>query len=435
MKEKLTNNIGLKLLSLLLAFLLWVTVINSQDPLEKKEFTNVPVTILNESSLTEKDKIPEIVEGETITVEVEARRSICDKLTVRDIVAVADFEKLSVTNAVTIEVSVKGYTSREVEIVRGQNEVMKLSLEDSISKEFPVKIATMGEPATGYVTGDMVASPNIITLTGSSTQIGKIKEVVLVVDISDLSNERQVSDVPVVYDMEGEIVDSGKVSLSSENVKVTVPVLKTKSVTIDVKTVGEVAAGYEISSISYLPQSVIVAGTATDLVLLGNKLTAYVDVTDATGNVESNMDITALWDADYKSLRLVGDEETRLSVTVTVREQEEKIMEITPGSVEIGGVAMGLEARIRELSQNQVCLKGNQTKLKETTLAKLAPRVDLTGYTPGTYTVAVSFENLSGLLLRDIIFAQVIVTEAVEPTPIPTPTPTAEPTAPPVVTE
>ena len=136
MKEKLTNNMGLKLLSLILATILWLGVINSQDPIETVTFDDVPVTITNEGSLTAKDKIPEVVEGDTISVVVEARRSICDKLTKKDIIAIADFEKISVTDAVPIEVSVYGYTDREVEIVRGTNKMMKLRLEDSVSKDF-----------------------------------------------------------------------------------------------------------------------------------------------------------------------------------------------------------------------------------------------------------------------------------------------------------
>ena len=66
MKEKLTSNIGLKLLSLFLATFLWLAVVNSQDPIETVTFTDVPVTIINEDALTEKDKIPEVVEGDKI---------------------------------------------------------------------------------------------------------------------------------------------------------------------------------------------------------------------------------------------------------------------------------------------------------------------------------------------------------------------------------
>jgi len=224
MKERVSHNFGLKLLSVMLAALLWLVVINSQDPVETVTFEDIPVTIINEEALTAKDKIPEVVEGDSVSVVVEARRSICDKLTKADIEAVADFEKVSVTDAVPIEVSVKGYSEREVEIVRGMNQVMKLRLEDSISRDFRVKISTTGQAAEGYVIGDMTASPNVITLTGSSTQISKVKEVILMVDVDNISSESQATGVPVIYDMNGDIVNSSKVTMSTKEVAVTIPV-------------------------------------------------------------------------------------------------------------------------------------------------------------------------------------------------------------------
>lgn len=408
MKEKLTNNIGLKLLSLFLAFVLWAGVINSQDPVETMTFEDVPVKIINEDSLTAKDKIPEVIEGDTITVVVEARRSVCDKLTKNDIVAVADFEKISLTDAVPIEVSVNGYTEREVEIVRGLNQVMKLSLEDTVSKDFRVKIATSGDPTMGYVTGDMVASPNVITLTGSNTQISNIKEVVFVVDITGISTERQVIGVPVIYDMNGEVVSNSKVTMSSTTVKVNIPVLKTKRVAVEVKTTGTPAEGYEVTGISYQPDVVTVAGTEAELFLLGNKITAYCDITGADDVVEANFDIAALWNDSLSSLRLVDEEE--LAVTVTLKPYEEKVFELEPSSLEIRNLPTGFRAEIIKFSQNQVRVRGNQTKLKETTLEKMSPYIDLLGYSKnGIYVVAVCFDDLSGLLLQDMITIEVRV--------------------------
>lgn len=409
--KKLTNNIGLKLLSLLIASLLWVSVINSQDPVETVTFHDVPVTVINEDSLAAKDKIPEILEGDTITVVVEARRSICDKLTKNDIIATADFEKISLTDAVPIEVSVNGYSDHEAEIVRGMNQMMKLSLEDSVSKEFRVKIATSGEPASGYVTGSMVASPNMITLTGSSTQISNIKEVVLVVDITGISGESQISGVPIVYDMDGEVVSSSKVTMSATNVRVNIPVLKTKAVRITVHTTGEPATGYEVASVSYEPDSVTVAGTTTDLLFLGSEIRVYCDITGADSVVEKNYDIASLWREELSSLKLVDDEE--LAVTVTLKELEEKVLEITNNSVEIRGLGEGLKAEIMTLTQNQIRIRGNQVKLKETTLAKLAPYIDLSGYEEtGIYEVVIYFKDLSGLLMQDIVKAEVRISAA-----------------------
>ena len=414
MKEKVTHNIGLKLLSLGLAALLWLVVINSQDPVETKTFEDIAVTIINEDSWTAKDKIPEIVEGDTVSVVVEARRSICDKLTRADIVAVADFEKISVTDAVPIEVSVQNYNEREVEIVRGMNQVMKLRLEDSMTKDFRVKISTTGQTKEGYVIGDMVASPNMITLTGSSTQISKVKEVVLVVDVDNISKDSQSKGVPVIYDMNGDIVNSSKVTMSVGEVAVTIPVLKTKTVKIAVSTIGEPMTGYEVGNVSFQPDMVTIAGTISDLVLLGSSLHAYCDVTNQDGIVEENIDIASLWDESLESLRLV--DEDKLAVTITLKEYDKKVFEVTPASVELRGLSEHLIGTIDFLYNTQVHVSGKEASIKDINLQKLAPYIELsTIEKAGSYTLPIVLENLGDLILEDVLLAVVEIEEIPDP--------------------
>lgn len=405
MKDKVTHNLGYKLLSVALAALLWLVVINSQDPVETCTFYDIPVTIINEAALAAKDKIPEIVEGDTISVVVEARRSICDKLTKNDIVAVADFEKISVTDAVPIDVSVKNY-EQDVEIVRGLNQVMKLRLEDSITKDFRIKISTTGQAKDGYVIGDMVASPNMISITGSGTQIGKIKEVVLMVDVDGISKDSQTTGVPVIYDMNGDVINSGKVAMNVKDVAVTIPVLKTKTVRILVTAVGEPAPGYEVGSISYQPDMVTVAGTLGELVLLGSTLKAECDITDQSGVVEENIDIASLWDESLESLRLV--DEDKLAVTITMKPYEEKVFELTPAAIELRGLPEGFSGKIISLSVSQVHVSGKAASVQELNLQKLAPYIDLNDITePGIYTRFIDLENMEGIILEDVLQANV----------------------------
>lgn len=408
MKERITHNFGLKILSVALSALLWLVVINSQDPMEIVTFEDIPVTIINEETLIAKDKIPEVVEGGTISVAIEARRSICDKLTKSDIVAVADYEKISVTDAVPIDVSVKGYTEREIEIKRGMNQVMKLRLEDSISRDFRVKISTTGQAAEGYVIGDMVASPNMITLTGSSTQISKVKEVVLVIDVDRISLESHATGVPIIYDLNGDIVDSSKVTMSTREISVTIPVLKTKTVQIVVDTIGEPAPGYSIGTVSYQPEFVTVAGTPKDLVLLGRTLQAYCDITGQSTVVEENIVISSLWDESLNSLRTV--DEDKLAITVIMKPYDEKVFELNENAVELRGLSDEFTAVIGALNSTRVHVRGTEAGLKDMTLAKLAPYIDLSDIVvPGSYQMNISLENLGNLILEDVLTAIVDV--------------------------
>lgn len=411
MREKLVRNIGLKLMSLIMAFLLWIVIINSQDPMETAKFENIPVKILNEDSLRAKDKIPEIVEGDTVTVVVEARRSICSELTKEDIIVTADFEKVSVTEAVPIEVSVKGYTDREVEIVRGLNQVMKLRLEDMATKDFRVKITTVGTPAEGYVVGDTVSSPNMITVSGSKTQISKIKEIVLTVDVEGISEELLTTATPVVYDMNGDVVNASKITLSMNTASVKVPLLQTRNIRLLVYTEGTVEEGYEVADISYQPQNIMIAGTAEDLQRFGYALSAYCDVTGKIGIIEENIDISSLWDStQYPSIRLV--EEEILAVTIQVNEYGEKELEILPEQVELRNRPQGMDVFVESISANRFRVKGGKVRLAITTTEKLAPYIDLSGCTEeGVYSLPLQTKEISDLHVVSELYVNVRISE------------------------
>ena len=56
MKHKLTSNLSLKLLSLVFAFLIWLLVMNIDNPIVPKLFKDVKIQVINADSVTEIDQ-------------------------------------------------------------------------------------------------------------------------------------------------------------------------------------------------------------------------------------------------------------------------------------------------------------------------------------------------------------------------------------------
>ena len=74
MKEKLGNDLILKVFSLVLAILLWLFVINTEDPVITKSFSNIPVDMLNEQVLDELNRTYKITEGSTVSFTVKGEK-------------------------------------------------------------------------------------------------------------------------------------------------------------------------------------------------------------------------------------------------------------------------------------------------------------------------------------------------------------------------
>lgn len=392
MKKRLMNNFGLKLLSLGIAIVFWFIIINSQDPMEKKTFKDIPVKVLNEEKVLEREKVLEVLSGEVVDVIVQGRRSVLESLTENDIEATADLSEVSFMDTVLIKASVPG--NADVTVLNNGENVMKLLFDDYVTKKFSFRVNTVGEPTTGYYVGDALPSPNIIQISGAKTVLDKVKEVVLQVDVSGRSVDFVTTAVPVVYDMNGDEISSSKLSIRSETdaVTVNVPILASKEMRIRVTTQGEPPEGFEVLStnIAFQPETVRIAGTKEELDKLGYFLELEVDVTGHIGTIEKNIQISSVLDDSLTSLRVVDT--PMVAVIVQVTPYVEKKLEVPATEIELRNLEDGLYAEIIQPESVTVALRCKTARAPLMTVDYLKPHVDLEGYAEGTYTIPMELE-------------------------------------------
>lgn len=398
MKKKLTHNLWLKLLSLGIAIVVWFVIINSEDPIGSREFKDIPVKLLNESQVQEREKVLEVLDGDTVDVVVEGRRSQLDVLTESDIVATADLLEVSFMDTVLVKASVPNYP--DVTVTNNGENVMKLLFDDYVTKRFSFQVDTVGEPMAGYYVGDALPSPNIIQISGAKTVLDKVKEVVLEVDVSGRSVDFTTTAIPVVYDMNGDKISSSKLNLQAESdtVTVNVPILASKEMKVRVTTVGEVPEGYELltENIAFQPETIRVAGSKEDLEKLGYYLTLEVDVTGQTGTIEKNIPISTMLDDELTSLRVVDTQIAAVKVTVTP--YEEQTLEIPVSKIDVQNMGDGLRVDFGQNASVPVTLRYKKVRAPLITVDYLKPSVDLSGYTEGTYKIPLRLELPSKVL-------------------------------------
>ena len=409
MKKKLMNNFGLKILSLGIAIIFWFVIINSQDPVENKTIKNVPVKMLNKEQVLEREKVLEVISGDTVDVEVEGRRSVLEQLTEAHIEATADLSEVSFMDTVLIKATVPGYP--DVKVLNSGENVMKLLFDDYVTKRFNFKVNTLGEPLDGYYVGDALPSPNIIRISGAKTVLDTIKEVLLEVDVSGRSVDFTTTAVPVVYDMNGDRIAASKLDMQTESeaITVNVPILASKEMKIRLNTVGELEEGYELltENIEFQPETVRVAGSKEDLEKLGYYLEVDVDLTGQTGIIEKNEQISSLLDDTLTSLRVVDDQ--MMAVKVTITPYVEREVDVPISSIELWNLGDGLTAELVQTENIKVSLKCKKARAQLITLDYLKPYVNLSGLTEGTYKVPLCLELPSKVLWEEVNELEVIV--------------------------
>ncbi len=337
MKKLLTNNLFLKVLSLLIAFGLWVVIINIDDPVDQKTFSNIRIKMVNTNSLTDQNKVYEVAGGtDTVRVTVEASRSLLENLSSSDIVAEADFSDMSEENTVPISF----YSLRSNDDIRkitGTIDAVKLNVEERKSKRLTLRTETIGEPEQGYVVGTPNMDQNRVEISGAESLISQISSAALRVDVTDSVSEISTYSSVILYDVEGNEVSNKTVSMNTTLVKVTIPILRTKEVPIVVETKGTPAAGYAATGeVSQSVDSVMIAGEES--VVSGvNKIVIPAGDLDITGDTENLVKTYSLRRYLPDNVTIVDDVNT-VTVTVYIEALKEALFRVPIKQLYIVGV-------------------------------------------------------------------------------------------------
>ncbi len=382
MKEKLTRNIGLKVLSIILAAILWLIITNVDDPVVPASFSNVPVKILNEDAILSQEMVYEIVEGAAIDFTVAVRRSIKETLTSSDFEVTADFAKLSDVNAVAIEIRSPKYGA-DVTVTEGRYQMMKINREERISKKFKVAVVTKGEPADGYHVGGKSVS-NLITVSGPKSMIERIKDVVTEVNVSGSSETFTAYEKPKAYDEDGEEVVGKNLTFGQSYISVKITIYETKEIALTINPVGEPAYGYTVTKVEYEPRTIEIAGP--EHLLRGmEELVINEDISEMGKSVQKDINIQEELE---DGLQLVEDDHMAF-IDITIERADTKVITFWPGDIEIRNLPPDLYGSFLTTGSLNLKVMGPADELKDISRSSLKLYVDLKDYTPGTYSVKV----------------------------------------------
>ena len=394
MKKLFTENIGLKLGSVVIAIILWILVVYTYDPAATTNF-NLGVDIINGDSIASSGKVYEVIEGDTITIRVKANASLIKSLKASDFKATADVSKLSPTYHANIDVVCTKSDNVEITII-GSAKLLAVKLEDLVSKQFPVTIEKSGEPESGYYVGETIASPNLISVSGGKKSVEKISVVKVKADVNGANSLFYADGIPKAYDADGNEITTGSLKFSDNPVKVAVNVYKTKNVSIVVEAQGEPYKGYSVQDINYEPKTVTVAGP--DQVL--SKLSSIKLPLNVEGEITDIEVSINLSDYIKEGVYLV-DKDVLVNAKCNIVRLGTKEFELLPSDISLNNKSDKFNYELIDTEKIKVTISGLSEKLKNIEVLDLAPYVDLSNAKEvGDYSYKVKFREIDGVKIE-----------------------------------
>ncbi|MCI6552204.1 MAG: CdaR family protein [Lachnospiraceae bacterium] len=288
MRRKLTENLGLKIGSILFAVVLWLLVTNITNPSSRLRIDNVPVKIINTELITSQGKVYEVLEGSDVidTVTIMLPRSLYNSISADNVVAVADMKNLTNVNTIKIELSTNKF-NESLDSITGSSDVVKLNIEDRKSISIPLTASATGTLQEGYVVGNVTTDQNLVRVSGPESMISRIKKAEVNVTVTGFTGDIGTSAEVKLYDEEGLEIPKKSLTLNINNVGVKVEILTTKEVPLRFTASGVPAEGYRATgTVASSPATVLLAGKSNILKNL-SVIELPESVTDLTGAVDS----------------------------------------------------------------------------------------------------------------------------------------------------
>ena len=414
----ITNNFGLKLLAALFAVILWLVVVNVDDPKISQRFS-ASVVIENAEYLTDQGKYFEVLDDtNSIVFTVTAKRSYLEKLSNTDFKAVANMEHAVIDSdsgkgKVPIEVSALRYSSLVTISKASQN--LEIALDNLAQDQFIVGVDTTGTLPEGCALGEVTVSPNLLKVSGPESVVSRIDHVTASIDVTNMTSDVVASVIPVLYDIDGNVIEKKDLSFNMSTVTVTVRILDIKDVSLIFNVTGTPADGYAYKDMEYEPKTIAIKGTASAL----NSVTAIsvpetaLDISGARDDITQVIDVSEYLPS---GVTVVDQMQAKVKVTVHIAQLSTKVVNIFPSSIRVLNLQEGYKLSF-DSSVIRVNVSGITEDIAALNTDSIVASIDAGQLTPGTHEIELALD-LDENLYHEPVQVTVIVAEDVADEPV-----------------
>ena len=403
MKKLLTRNLGLKLASLVLAFVLWFLVAQIYDPKDTVTFNNIQVRLVNTELLEEEGKVYEVLDNSNLVrVTVTGPQSIVkSELRRSDIVAEADMSKLTDINTIAITYYCENISNDSVEI-KGNHDSVRLNVEDKTSKWIKLESNTIGDVASGYMIGNVTLDQTNIEVTGPKSAISQVDHAGVDINVTDSTTSLSANVDIKLYDADDNELVLESVKKNVDSAYMTVEVLATKEVPVEIEYMGVPEDGYMATGeVESSVPTVRIAGTASALVGI-SAITVPEDRMNITGQSGDLVDIINLKEYLPSNVRLADKGfDGKITATVYIEPIDTKDLTIPADNISITGVPDGMEAEVTSTAEEyNITVSGLTRDVSILRDSSVTGILNLTQWMedngveelpPGNYTIPVTF--------------------------------------------
>lgn len=218
---------ALKVISILLAVIIWAFVSITVYPTIEREIYNVPVKISLEDTYAQSVQLDVTSSSvQTVKIRIKGERAQIGDLKTEDLVAVADVSNVMMPKEYNLSMHIESSEDRSFEVMSIEPSTISVAFDKIITKEFEVNpVFENLRVASGYMRGDSIVSPSTIKVTGPQDTINSITKLCArVTTDKELDSSYEFTTDDIVLYNNNAVIDNANQLITFDKTTVTVHV-------------------------------------------------------------------------------------------------------------------------------------------------------------------------------------------------------------------
>lgn len=293
MKNKLLT----ALLSLVIAFGLWLYVITVVSPGSEDTYSNIPVVLQNEGMLQERGLMITTQELPTVTLRLAGNRTDLNKLNSSNITVYVNVSAIGAAgeHSLPYNVSYPGDVPNNAITTQSRDpDTVKLTVEERVSKTVPVVPVYEGTVPEGFIADkeNCALDYEEVQISGPARVIAQIAEARIYVELEGKNESINESLAYTLCNKDGEPVDVAMVTTNVETVNLTLRIMRVKELALKLTIISGGGATEQTSQIKLDPETILVSGSEALLDDLTELNLGTIDLTEQLTDTTLTFPIT-----------------------------------------------------------------------------------------------------------------------------------------------
>lgn len=259
MRNKFTDNLSIKFLSIIIATIIWAIVTSMIRSIVSSS-VNTQVSLVNEETIIKMNKTFSVKDPLLCKITYQIDQEQAGSVRQSDFRTYIDLNDLLKTNDLPIHCEVLNEADKYVMNVKVEPSTIHVVLDDVVRKEFQVEYKAVGDFDTGHSLGDVILSPSLVYISASDDIIKNIAHVSI--DIPVMSHEEMFSNKAEVHIIgnDGNEIPKAGIGLSADVIDYTVSMFVSANVALSINVEGKPASGYYFIGALSNPESIMLEG-------------------------------------------------------------------------------------------------------------------------------------------------------------------------------